>query len=172
MANLPPALSLCIGGGVGVGIGGVGNGGGGLGGGGVGGGTSSSFSGGAGAPANKERTLQSAEQLVVDLSNPEYRENALSKTRRGMILYNSIVNLRRGVAETNGSKIPKMVSTLGICLWCVLSAHMNRKEIHLLRNGELVGGFRCLPSFSPACPSGSARVSSTHCRGCACIHLN
>ncbi|GFZ07405.1 cell differentiation, Rcd1-like protein [Actinidia rufa] len=30
-----------------------------------------------GAPANKERKMQSAEQLVLDLSNPDLRENAL-----------------------------------------------------------------------------------------------
>ena len=30
-----------------------------------------------GAPANKDRKMQSAEQLVLDLSNPDLRENAL-----------------------------------------------------------------------------------------------
>lgn len=30
-----------------------------------------------GAPVNKDRKMQSAEQLVLDLSNPDVRENAL-----------------------------------------------------------------------------------------------
>ena len=51
MANLPPSLSM------GTPFGGPSN--------------------SAGAPANKDRNLASAEQLVLDLSNPELSENAL-----------------------------------------------------------------------------------------------
>lgn len=41
------------------------------------GGVASPSLAGAGASANNDRNMQSAEQLVLDLSNPELRENAL-----------------------------------------------------------------------------------------------
>ncbi|PHT26816.1 Cell differentiation protein RCD1 -like protein [Capsicum baccatum] len=103
MANLPPALSL--------GIGGVGNGGGGLGGGGVGGGgTSSSFSGGAGAPVNKERTLQSSGQLVVDPSNPEHRENALLELSKKRELFQDLAPLLWNSFGTIAALLQEIVS--------------------------------------------------------------
>lgn len=40
----------------------------------------------AGAPANKDRNLASAEQLVLDLSNPELRENALLELSKVLLL--------------------------------------------------------------------------------------
>ncbi|KAF2555745.1 hypothetical protein F2Q68_00017064 [Brassica cretica] len=39
-----------------------------------------------GAPANKDRNLASAEQLVLDLSNPELRENALLELSKVLLL--------------------------------------------------------------------------------------
>ena len=41
------------------------------------GGPSASNPTAAGAPANKDRKMASAEHLVLDLSNPDLRENAL-----------------------------------------------------------------------------------------------
>lgn len=58
MANLPPNLSM----GAAAAFGG---------------GPASSSATAAGAQPNKERKMQSAEQLVLDLSNPDLRENAL-----------------------------------------------------------------------------------------------
>lgn len=40
-------------------------------------GAGSSATNGGGAPANMVRKMESAEQLVLDLSNPDLRENAL-----------------------------------------------------------------------------------------------
>ena len=56
------------------------------------GGPSASAPSGAGAPANKDRKMASAEHLVLDLSNPELRENALLElskvtNRYGMIRF-------------------------------------------------------------------------------------
>lgn len=58
MANLPQSFS--------IGVGGFGSG-----------GAAASSSSSVGAPADKDRKMQSAEQLVLDLSNPDLRENAL-----------------------------------------------------------------------------------------------
>lgn len=41
------------------------------------GGPGPSIPGASGAPPNKERKMASSEQLVLDLSNPDLRENAL-----------------------------------------------------------------------------------------------
>ncbi len=41
------------------------------------GGPNASAPNGAGAPASKDRKMASAEHLVLDLSNPDLRENAL-----------------------------------------------------------------------------------------------
>lgn len=41
------------------------------------GGPGPSIPGATGAPPNKERKMASSEQLVLDLSNPDLRENAL-----------------------------------------------------------------------------------------------
>ncbi|PHT24789.1 hypothetical protein CQW23_35542 [Capsicum baccatum] len=66
MSSLPQSLSLSInGGGLSGGDGGGGGGGGAL------------SSSGAGAPANRDRRMQLAEWLVLDLLNPDLRENAL-----------------------------------------------------------------------------------------------
>lgn len=63
MANLPQSISaMNNGGGFGGGSSSVGGGGGG---------------GGGSSQVNKDRKMQSAEQLVLDLSNPDLRENAL-----------------------------------------------------------------------------------------------
>ncbi|PHT24788.1 hypothetical protein CQW23_35541 [Capsicum baccatum] len=82
MSSLPQSLSLGINGG-------------GLSGGRGGGGASSSS--GAEAPANRDRRMQLAKWLVLDLLNPDLRENALlelSKKRElfhdmGPVLWNS-----------------------------------------------------------------------------------
>ena len=39
----------------------------------------------AGAPANKDRKMASAEHLVLDLSNPDLRENALLELSKILI---------------------------------------------------------------------------------------
>ncbi|KAM3203970.1 hypothetical protein P3L10_027379 [Capsicum annuum] len=66
MSSLPQSLSLSIsGGGLSGGDGGGGGGGG------------ASSSSGAGAPANRDQRMQLAEWLVLDLLNPNLRENAL-----------------------------------------------------------------------------------------------
>lgn len=65
MANLPQSLSMNA---AAVAA---------FGGSGSGSGSSSAISAAAGSQGNKDRKMQSAEQLVLDLSNPELRENAL-----------------------------------------------------------------------------------------------
>lgn len=50
------------------------------------GGPSTSAQNPSGAPANKDRNLASAEQLVLDLSNPELRENALLELSKVFLL--------------------------------------------------------------------------------------
>ncbi|KAF2587045.1 hypothetical protein F2Q70_00036888 [Brassica cretica] len=67
MANLPPSLSM------GTPFGGPSN--------------------SAGAPANKDRNLASAEQLVLDLSNPELRENALLELSKKRELFQDLAPL-------------------------------------------------------------------------------
>uniref|UniRef100_M1B544 Cell differentiation protein rcd1 n=1 Tax=Solanum tuberosum TaxID=4113 RepID=M1B544_SOLTU len=68
MANLPQSFS------VGVGSFGEGDG-------------MSSLSFGAGAPPNKDRKMQSAEQLVFVLYNPNLRENTLQELFKVFILH-------------------------------------------------------------------------------------
>lgn len=46
----------------------------------------------AGAPANKDRNLASAEQLVLDLSNPELRENALLELSKVILLISNMIS--------------------------------------------------------------------------------
>lgn len=99
MTNLPQSFSIGAGGGFG-GFGGV----------------ASPSLVGAGTSANNDRNMQSAEQLVLDLTNPELRENALLELSKvysfhfhvfvslsykfvlyidswGMILYKSIMDM-------------------------------------------------------------------------------
>lgn len=64
MANLPPSLSMGT----------------------PFGGPSTSAQNPTGAPANKDRNLASAEQLVLDLSNPELRENALLELSKVLLI--------------------------------------------------------------------------------------
>ncbi|KAL3355721.1 hypothetical protein AABB24_016742 [Solanum stoloniferum] len=50
----------------------------------------SSSSSSAGAPVNKDRKMQSAEQLVLDLSNPNLRENALLELSKKRELFQDL----------------------------------------------------------------------------------
>lgn len=55
-------------------------------------GSSSANSAAAGSQGNKDRKMQSAEQLVLDLSNPELRENALLELSKVYnILYTELI---------------------------------------------------------------------------------
>uniref|UniRef100_A0A2K1YHG6 Uncharacterized protein n=1 Tax=Populus trichocarpa TaxID=3694 RepID=A0A2K1YHG6_POPTR len=44
----------------------------------------------AGAPANKDRKMASAEHLVLDLSNPDLRENALLELSKNKDLFQDL----------------------------------------------------------------------------------
>nr|GLL22558.1 cell differentiation protein RCD1 homolog [Ipomoea trifida] len=75
MANLPPNLSM----GAAAAFGG--------------GGPGSSSATAVGAQPNKERKMQSAEQLVLDLSNPDLRENALLELSKKRELFQDLAPL-------------------------------------------------------------------------------
>lgn len=96
MANLPQSLSVGMGGG-----GGFGGGGGAL---------SSSSSSGAGAPVNKDRNMQSSEQLVLDLSNPDLRENALLELSKKRELFQDLAPLLWNSFGTIAALLQEIVS--------------------------------------------------------------
>ncbi|KAH0904078.1 hypothetical protein HID58_043581 [Brassica napus] len=88
MANLPPSLSM------GTPFGGPSN--------------------SAGAPANKDRNLASAEQLVLDLSNPELRENALLELSKKRELFQDLAPLLWNSFGTIAALLQEIVSIYSV----------------------------------------------------------
>ncbi|KAL0719072.1 hypothetical protein Bca4012_068396 [Brassica carinata] len=88
MANLPPSLSM------GTPFGGP--------------------STSAGAPANKDRNLASAEQLVLDLSNPELRENALLELSKKRELFQDLAPLLWNSFGTIAALLQEIVSIYSV----------------------------------------------------------
>ncbi|PSR95591.1 Cell differentiation protein [Actinidia chinensis var. chinensis] len=63
-----------------------------------------------GAPANKERKMQSAEQLVLDLSNPDLRENALLELSKKRELFQDLAPLLWNSFGTIAALLQEIVS--------------------------------------------------------------
>ncbi|XP_031104651.1 CCR4-NOT transcription complex subunit 9-like isoform X2 [Ipomoea triloba] len=92
MANLPPNLSM----GAAAAFGG--------------GGPGSSSATAVGAQPNKERKMQSAEQLVLDLSNPDLRENALLELSKKRELFQDLAPLLWNSFGTIAALLQEIVS--------------------------------------------------------------
>ncbi|KAK4723367.1 hypothetical protein R3W88_026146 [Solanum pinnatisectum] len=93
MTNLPQSFSISAGGGFG-GFGGV----------------ASPSLAGAGASANNDRNMQSAEQLVLDLSNPELRENALLELSKKRELFQDLAPLLWNSCATIAALLQEIIS--------------------------------------------------------------
>ncbi|XP_019251790.1 PREDICTED: cell differentiation protein RCD1 homolog [Nicotiana attenuata] len=91
MANLPQSFS--------IGVGGFGSG-----------GAAASSSSAVGAPADKDRKMQSAEQLVLDLSNPDLRENALLELSKKRELFQDLAPLLWNSFGTIAALLQEIVS--------------------------------------------------------------
>ncbi|KAA8523646.1 hypothetical protein F0562_010069 [Nyssa sinensis] len=87
MANLPPSLSMNVS---------------------FGGPSSSSNAGG--AQGNRDRKMQSAEQLVLDLSNPDLRENALLELSKKRELFQDLAPLLWNSFGTIAALLQEIVS--------------------------------------------------------------
>ncbi|WZY94766.1 CCR4-NOT transcription complex subunit 9-like isoform X1 [Brassica napus] len=68
----------------------------------------------AGAPANKDRNLASAEQLVLDLSNPELRENALLELSKKRELFQDLAPLLWNSFGTIAALLQEIVSIYSV----------------------------------------------------------
>ncbi|KAJ6728324.1 hypothetical protein OIU74_006383, partial [Salix koriyanagi] len=64
----------------------------------------------AGAPANKDRKMASAEHLVLDLSNPELRENALLELSKKRELFQDLAPLLWNSFGTIAALLQEIVS--------------------------------------------------------------
>ncbi|OMP04157.1 Rcd1 [Corchorus olitorius] len=74
------------------------------------GGPSASNPTAAGAPANKDRKMQSAEHLVLDLSNPDLRENALLELSKNKELFQDLAPIVWNSFGTIAALIQEIVS--------------------------------------------------------------
>ncbi|XP_015056233.1 CCR4-NOT transcription complex subunit 9-like [Solanum pennellii] len=93
MTNLPQSFSIGAGGGLG-GFGGV----------------ASPSLVGAVASANNDRNMQSAEQLVLDLTNPELRENALLELSKKRELFQDLAPLLWNSCATIAALLQEIIS--------------------------------------------------------------
>nr|XP_004248335.1 CCR4-NOT transcription complex subunit 9 [Solanum lycopersicum] len=93
MTNLPQSFSIGAGGGFG-GFGGV----------------ASPSLVGAGTSANNDRNMQSAEQLVLDLTNPELRENALLELSKKRELFQDLAPLLWNSCATIAALLQEIIS--------------------------------------------------------------
>ncbi|XP_060960518.1 uncharacterized protein LOC115722515 isoform X3 [Cannabis sativa] len=75
-----------------------------------GGGTSVSAAGGGGAELSRERKMASAEQLVLDLSNPDLRENALLELSKKRELFQDLAPLLWNSFGTIAALLQEIVS--------------------------------------------------------------
>uniref|UniRef100_A0A0V0H8L8 Putative ovule protein n=1 Tax=Solanum chacoense TaxID=4108 RepID=A0A0V0H8L8_SOLCH len=74
------------------------------------GGVASPLLAGAGASANNDRNMQSAEQLVLDLSNPELRENALLELSKKRELFQDLAPLLWNSCATIAALLQEIIS--------------------------------------------------------------
>ncbi|WMV48760.1 hypothetical protein MTR67_042145 [Solanum verrucosum] len=74
------------------------------------GGVASPSLAGAGASANNDRNMQSAEQLVLDLSNPELRENALLELSKKRELFQDLAPLLWNSCATIAALLQEIIS--------------------------------------------------------------